>query len=648
MRTAAAGAMMAAGIGVLAAALLAATVAAASTLALPASAEEAISLADGAWALQQKGALRVIDADGHELARVAVRGKHLDARTTAGGTVVVTVDADTQSVVLLRLGSRTATPAAPQVLAPPPFGIEGLCLYRDRQELDRLIVIGKDGQAEEWLLPGASAATPARERRLYRRLALPPNSLGCRVDDASGTLYVGEEGLGVWAYQIGGEGIPSRTLVALAGPGQALPHDPGALLALPGGVAVLDLDGSALRLFERHDRGWQAGPVLAPAIPTTAGTPAAPNAAGAANAADQLARIDEPDVRSIALRNTADGSWQLRALPASTALTRPAAPRELPIVLPRAQTEPVARLGDAADDPAIWIHPVDASKSRVLGTNKKQGLLVYDLAGRQLQLLESGRLNNVDLRQQVRLGGETFDVAVATQRDDLSLVLFTIDADGQVAERARIPTGLPDIYGLCLYQPPRGGLEVFVNDKDGRFVQYRIARHGGKFRGSVVRRFAVASQPEGCVADDRAERLFIGEEDRGLWVTSARADRPAILQMILPVGELLVADTEGVALRHGALHSYLVVSSQGNSSYVVLDAAPPYRARGAFRVGIDPVGGIDGTSDTDGLDVTATAPGPSYPQGLLVVQDGYKRLPDGPQNFKYVSWEDVARALSLP
>ena len=32
---------------------------------------------------------------------------------------------------------------------------------------------------------------------------------------------------------------------------------------------------------------------------------------------------------------------------------------------------------------------------------------------------------------------------------------------------------------------------------------------------------------------------------------------------------------------------------------------------------------------------------------MLVIQDGYKRMPDGTQNFKYVAWEDVARALKL-
>jgi 3-phytase len=30
-----------------------------------------------------------------------------------------------------------------------------------------------------------------------------------------------------------------------------------------------------------------------------------------------------------------------------------------------------------------------------------------------------------------------------------------------------------------------------------------------------------------------------------------------------------------------------------------------------------------------------------------LVQDGYKRLPDGAQNFKLVAWEDIAAALKL-
>jgi 3-phytase len=80
----------------------------------------------------------------------------------------------------------------------------------------------------------------------------------------------------------------------------------------------------------------------------------------------------------------------------------------------------------------------------------------------------------------------------------------------------------------------------------------------------------------------------------------------------------------------------------------VLDAQAPYRLRGKFRVGINLAAGIDGSSETDGLDVSSVNFGGKFSRGMLVVQDGHKRLPDGPQNFKYVAWSDIARALQLP
>jgi 3-phytase len=68
---------------------------------------------------------------------------------------------------------------------------------------------------------------------------------------------------------------------------------------------------------------------------------------------------------------------------------------------------------------------------------------------------------------------------------------------------------------------------------------------------------------------------------------------------------------------------------------------------GAFAIGLNAAAGIDGASETDGLEATAQPLGARYPEGALVVQDGYKRLPDGAQNFKIVDWRDVRRALGL-
>jgi 3-phytase len=61
----------------------------------------------------------------------------------------------------------------------------------------------------------------------------------------------------------------------------------------------------------------------------------------------------------------------------------------------------------------------------------------------------------------------------------------------------------------------------------------------------------------------------------------------------------------------------------------------------------DADGGIDGVSETDGLEVTSAALGPAYPGGLLVAQDGRNIAPAQRQNFKFVSWADIARVLEL-
>ncbi|MES2074001.1 MAG: phytase [Pseudomonadota bacterium] len=587
-----------------------------------ARAQELAALPDGGWLTLDKQGLHLLDAAGKERAALPMRAKQLDIRSHADGALAMVLDANTDRAQIIIADTKTGQLRQQAQLPAPAYGIESACLFRDAQLLDHLFLIGKDGQAEQWVLHG-------EQRQLVRKLALPPHVKHCRVDDANQTLLVSESNVGLWAYDADAEAMGSREPVALRAPYGKLEGGAGALAVLPGGgVALLDSKGKTLHLLRQRDGVWQA-----------VGRQSAGGAKQLAVRAQPLAQLLLPDEGA--------KSWQIRPLAwqAPKATAKQAAP--LPIIEPRAQTEPMARPGDAADDPAIWLHPTDRSASRVLGTNKKQGLLVYDLQGKQLQLLEVGRLNNVDLRQNVQIDQQRYDLAVATQRDDNTLVLFNIDANGDVSEAARFPTGLEKIYGICSYQPAGGGLEVFINDKDGTFLQYRIGRQDGRFASTLLRKFKVASQPEGCVADDRNARLYLGEEKHGVWVTSADAAKPDALSMALPVGPHLTADVEGMALYRGAKVDYLVVSSQGSSSYVVLDARPPYKVRGGFRIGFNLAAGIDGTSETDGLDVTSANLGGAYAKGMLVVQDGYKRLPDGAQNFKYVAWDDVARALKL-
>src|SRR4051812_49304247 len=79
------------------------------------------------------------------------------------------------------------------------------------------------------------------------------------------------------------------------------------------------------------------------------------------------------------------------------------------------QTDAVPTDGDAADDPAIWIHPADPARSLVLGTDKKGGLHAYTLDGRERQVVSRGsRPNNVDVVYDFRLGGRKTDLAIAS------------------------------------------------------------------------------------------------------------------------------------------------------------------------------------------------------------------------------------------
>ncbi|BBB59802.1 3-phytase [Undibacterium sp. KW1] len=582
-------------------------------------AQEIIALPDGGWLTLDKQGVRLLDAQGKERSKVSLRAKHLDARPHADGILAVFTDADTQKTHAYVADQKTGQLRLQVSMASPDFSLESMCLYRDAQQLDHVFLIGKEGLSEQWVMHKGSA-------QLVRKLALPPHSKHCRVDDQSQTLYLSVPDSGVWAFTAEAETAAKLKPVAMLAPFGKLHGGATAISALPGGVAILDANEKKLHLYRQKDeQHFQPEQILN--LPHSAANIHV-NVSG--NKLDFLLQDEQAK------------TWR-----ASSAAWKQPATSEIVVIEPTMQTDTVARHGDAADDPAIWVHPQDARLSRVLGTNKKQGLLVYDMQGKQTQLLESGRLNNVDVRQNIKWGQHSFDIAMATQRDENSLVLYVINDQGQVAEAARFPTKLDKIYGFCLYQPRTGGLEAFVNDKDGTYQQFRITHNEQGFSSSLVRSFKLASQPEGCVADDKTDRLFMGEEKRGIWVVSAKADQPADLQMVMPVGKQLVADVEGLAMYFGQQKNYLLVSSQGDSSYLVLEAQAPYRLRGKFRVGMNLAKGIDGTSETDGIEVSSVNFGGEFSLGMLVVQDGYKRLPDGTQNFKYIPWSAIARSFKL-
>lgn len=304
-----------------------------------------------------------------------------------------------------------------------------------------------------------------------------------------------------------------------------------------------------------------------------------------------------------------------------------------------------AHTGGDPDDPAIWIHPTTPELSRIVGTDKSQGFFLYDLSGNIVDKLLGTAPDNVDLRHNFTLGGESVALAAAVDRNTDTLYVFAIDEGGhlrQVATDQQI-ADFGDLYGSCLYRDTGGELYVFVNAKSGTYRQYRILEDDGIIGFALVREFAVSSQPEGCVADDERGWLYLGEEDGGVYRVSAQPkDEPELIAVDRVGDGRLFADVEGMTIyptTDGG--GYLIVSSQGSDEYVVYDRLPPNDYVARFRIGAGK--GFDAATDTDGIDVVPLSLGESFPQGMFVAQDDHD---DGfTRNFKLVRWEDIATSF---
>src|SRR5688572_8036760 len=83
----------------------------------------------------------------------------------------------------------------------------------------------------------------------------------------------------------------------------------------------------------------------------------------------------------------------------------------VPVVTASVETDPVPHPNEAADDIAIWVHPITPGLSTIVGTDKAErnpaegGIAVYGLDGRQIQYRNDGDINNVDLRYNFMLSG---------------------------------------------------------------------------------------------------------------------------------------------------------------------------------------------------------------------------------------------------
>lgn len=303
------------------------------------------------------------------------------------------------------------------------------------------------------------------------------------------------------------------------------------------------------------------------------------------------------------------------------------------------ETEAVNSNGDAADDPALWVHPEDHENSLILGTQKKQGLYSYTLNGQIQQFLPVGRLNNVDVRQHLSINGQTRDMAAASNRSNNTISMFDISNSGELKPNTdiQVPSSqFAEVYGFCMGWV-NDTLYMVMTGKNADAELYRL--NSEIMALEVIRTLPIPSQSEGCVINDTTGDLYIGEEASGVWRFNVLDNE--VGGLIIQVDDKnLVADVEGLALIKHQDQTFLMVSSQGNSSYPIYNLA---NNRLITVIAVEDSATIDGVSGTDGIDVNQHIQSAQWPKGVFISQDDVN--PDHNQNFKVMDLRDVLKLL---
>lgn len=541
---------------------------------------------------------------------------HLKAlQLTSGATVFAAVEGNDQQLHLWQAKDGKAEPLWQGEITTRV--VEDLCFYESRENRQlSVFLLGGRGGAEQRLLQQDGQWLP--QPLTIRAMNVPFDSTACAVSQEQGKLYVAEADQAIWAYNAEPEVDEGRDLIAAKAPFGDIQAELKALeLMSDGSLLALEEEAPRLLLYRADDNGYQFERAMS---------------FDGINALTDISLTADGDVLLTEENLNAMQTVQIDV----AAATEPRSQQPVAQVTATLETQPSPRRGDAIDDPAVWVHPNKPAASRILGTDKRTGLYVYDMQGNIVQELAVGRLNNVDVRG---------NLAAATLRDDNSIQLFSISDDGVLTPAANQTTDIEEIYGLCMgYDSNTEQASVYINGKSGRIQHYLVNADGSL---QLAREMQVPTQPEGCVVDDASQRLFVGEEDVAVWLFDAKPDGGSDGDIVIRVADhpQLVDDIEGLAFARINGEPMLFVSSQGNDSYMVFDAQAPWAQRAHYRIRTNVELGLDGASETDGIEVTTHSLGAGFEQGAFIVQDGRNRMPEAGQNLKLVPLQAIIDLL---
>ena len=301
------------------------------------------------------------------------------------------------------------------------------------------------------------------------------------------------------------------------------------------------------------------------------------------------------------------------------------------------ETEPVFAGDDAADDMCVLENFNNPESSLIISSDKKYGIIVYDLEGVKLYDYEVGRINNVDI-----LPSRSFQnkyIVAGTNRTYNSIDIYLFNSKGELENlilRKEIPS-LKDVYGVTFYRDDYNTY-LFISDKKGNVEQWSYNNDEVNSEIKFVRKLKFSSLVEGLVADESKGKIYIGQERKGIWELNAFPSFDSQKKLIFKKSKNFKPDFEGLALRDdGNGEGYLIASVQGSNGYLIIDRKS-LDAKIFFRI----IDGdkIDGTTETDGIDVTSIKTS-KFPNGFFIAQDDDN---DGlNQNFKLVDWNKILK-----
>ena len=485
----------------------------------------------------EAGGLEVYDLDGTRIGSVGGAAISLvDVRSSfplAGESVglVVAYDVAESNILAYTIDPQQRTVTQIQAASfATNAEIEGLCMYQSSLSGKSYVFATGTGMIQQWELFDQDGELAARQ---VRSIPVGYGAGHCAGHDAGAAIYFSHEAIGVFKMNAEPESEEELQTVDVAQPFGSFAGDVKGITIYEhdegGYLLVSDADQSRIQVYDL-DSLQRIGAVSVAGVEESEGIAA--TAVAVSGAGGLLVLTDDDngdDATNYKIVEWAAFAEALGLTSGSVANPGQRLASSAITVSPIVETDPVQSYGDAADDPAIWVHPTEPELSVIIGAQKKRGINVYDLSGKLLQSRADGRINNIDIRYGFQLGDRTVAVVTGSNRSTDSISAYFVDETTRTLVEVAdgiIDTGMSDPYGHCMYKSASSGLMyAFVNDTDGLVRQFVLEDNGkNKISMTPVREFNVGSQTEGCVADDETGDLYVGEENLGIWKYSAEPD----------------------------------------------------------------------------------------------------------------------------